>query len=154
MKVKPSKYHLVLSGNDSSKITVGNETNSSSKCEKLLGVKIDSHLNFKEHIESLCKKASQKINALPRLASSMSFEQRRLIMNSFVIFHFSYCPVVWIFHSRKLNAPDFMKGSYEKYTKILPHPLNNYKGETAVQPFIYIKDIFKVKSPRIDVRCF
>ena len=104
MKVKPSKYHLVLSGNDSSKITVGNETNSSSKCEKLLGVKIDSHLNFKEHIESLCKKASQKINALPRLASSMSFEQRRLIMNSFVIVHFSYCLVLWTFHSRKLNA--------------------------------------------------
>ena len=88
LKVNPSKYHLAFSGNDSSKITVGNETSSSSKCEKLLGFKIDSHLNFKEHIESLCKKASQKINALPRLASSMSFEQRRLIMNSFVIFHF------------------------------------------------------------------
>ena len=104
MKANPCKYHLLLSGNDSSKITVGNETISSSKCEKLLGIKIDSHLNFKEHIESLCKKASQKINVLSRLASSMNFEQRRLIMNSFVICHFSYCPVVWMFHSRKLNA--------------------------------------------------
>ena len=34
----------------------------------------------------------------------MNFEQRRLIMNSFIIYHFSYCPVVWMFHSRKLNA--------------------------------------------------
>ena len=34
----------------------------------------------------------------------MNFDQRRLIMNSFVICHFSYCPVVWMFHSRKLNA--------------------------------------------------
>ena len=40
MKANPDKYHLVLSGNDSSKITVGNETISSSKCEKLLGIKI------------------------------------------------------------------------------------------------------------------
>ena len=87
-----------------SKIKVGNETISRSKCKKLLGIKIDSQLNFKEHIESLCKKASQKLNALSRLASSMNFKRRRLIMNSFVICHFSYCPVVWIFHSRKLNA--------------------------------------------------
>ena len=57
-----------------------------------------------KHVESLCKKASQKINALARLASSMNFEQRRLIMNSFVICYFSYCPVVCMFHSRKLNA--------------------------------------------------
>ena len=89
MKANPGKYYLLLSGNDSSKITVGNESISSSKCEKLLGIKIDSHLNFKENIESF-----QKINVLPRLASLMNFEQRRLIMNSFVICHFSYCPIM------------------------------------------------------------
>ena len=104
MKANPGKYYLLLYGSDSSKITIRNKTISSSKCEKLLGIKINNNLNFKEHIESLCKKANQKINALSRLASSMNFEQRRLIMNSFVICHFSYCPVVWMFHSRKLNA--------------------------------------------------
>ena len=94
MKANPDKYHHLLSGNDSSKITVGNETISSSKSKKLLGIKIDSHLNFKEHIESLCKKASQITNALSRLASSINFEQRTLMMNSFVICHSSYCRVV------------------------------------------------------------
>ena len=102
MKANPDKYHLLFSGNDPSKIIIGNETISSSKCKKLLGIKIDSNLNFKEHIESLCKKSSQKVNALSRLASSMNFEQRRLIMNSFIVCHFSYCPVVWMFHSGKL----------------------------------------------------
>ena len=63
--------------------------------QKTFRNQIDSHLNFKEHIESLCKKASKKINVLSRLASSM---------NSFVIFHFSFFPVVWMFHSRKLNT--------------------------------------------------
>ena len=104
MKANPGKYYLFLSGSDSSKITIGNKTISSSKCGKLLGIKIDHNLNFKEYIKYLCNKASQKINALSRFASSMNFEQRRLIMNSFVICHFSYCPVVWMFHSRKLNA--------------------------------------------------
>ena len=60
MKANPGKYHLLLTGNDSSKITVGNKTISSSKCKKLLEIKIDSHLNVKEHIESFCEKASQK----------------------------------------------------------------------------------------------
>ena len=60
MKANPRKYHLLLFGNDSSKITVGNDTIYSSKCEKLLVIKIDSHLNFKEHIETLCKKSNLK----------------------------------------------------------------------------------------------
>ena len=77
---------------------------SSSKCNKLLGIKIDNKLNFKKHIESLCQKANQKISALSRLASSMNSEQRRLIMHFFIICHFSYCPVVWKFDSQKLNA--------------------------------------------------
>ena len=83
MKAIHGKYDLLLSNSDSSKITIGNKTISGSKCEKLLGIKIDNNLNFKEKIESLCKKASQKINALSRLASSMNFEQRKLIISSF-----------------------------------------------------------------------
>ena len=97
MKANPGRYRLPLSGNDSSKITIRNKTVSSSKWEKLSGIKIDNNLNFKEYFESLCKKARQKINALPRLASSMNFEQRRPIMNSFVICHFLYCSVAWMF---------------------------------------------------------
>ena len=31
---------------------------------KLLRIKIDNNLNFKEHFESFCKKASEKVNAL------------------------------------------------------------------------------------------
>ena len=103
MKANPDKYHLLLSGPNSDDITIGNKTISSSKCEKLLGVKIDSKLSFNELIEDLCKKASRKLNVLSRLASITNFEQRRLIMNSFITSHFSYCPVVWMFHSRKLN---------------------------------------------------
>ena len=34
IEANPGKYHLLLSGNESSKITIGNETISSSKCEK------------------------------------------------------------------------------------------------------------------------
>ena len=43
---------------------VGNETVSNSKYEKLQGVKIDPELNLNEYVSSLCKKDSQKLNAL------------------------------------------------------------------------------------------
>ena len=104
MKANPDKYHLLIKNTkESFQIKIGNETVSNSKYEKLLGVKIDHELNFNEHVSSLCKKASQKLNALSQIASSMTFDQRRLILNSFITSHFSYCLIVWMFHSRKLN---------------------------------------------------
>ena len=48
------------------------------KCEKLLGIKIDSKLMFDDHVKSLCKKASQNLNALSRVAYQLDFNQRAL----------------------------------------------------------------------------
>ena len=33
----------------------------------------------------------------------MSFQQRRLLLKSFVEAHFGYCPLVWMFHGREIN---------------------------------------------------
>ena len=49
------------------------------------------------------EKDSQKLNALARVGHYMNLAQRRLIMNAFIFSQFGYCPVVWIFDSRKLN---------------------------------------------------
>ena len=54
-----------------------------SNCERLLGVKIDSKLNFKEHLDRIIEKASRKINALSRITPYMNIAKRRLLMNSF-----------------------------------------------------------------------
>ena len=45
--------------NEQTSITVKGEIITGSKNLKLLGVTIDSRLNFSEHINSVCKKASQ-----------------------------------------------------------------------------------------------
>ena len=103
MKANPDKYHLIVSNEEESKLEIGNSHIKYSKCEKLLGIKIDNKLSFEAHVESLCKKASQKLNALSRIALSISFEQRKITFNSFFISQFSYCPLIWMFHSRKLN---------------------------------------------------
>ena len=55
------------------------------------------------HVASLCKKASQKLHALARISHYMGLDKRRNVMKAFITSHFSYCPLIWIFHSRSLN---------------------------------------------------
>ena len=82
-------------------INIGEIAISNSKCEKLLGIHFDDKLKFDPHVRSLCKKASQKLNAFARIAYSLKFEQRKLLLNAFITSQFSYASVVWIFYSRK-----------------------------------------------------
>ena len=101
MKANPDKYHLLIN-NTKGSFQI-NETVSDSKYEKLLEVKVDHELYFNEHVSPLCKKTIQKLNGFSRIASYMTFDHRRLTLNSFVTSHFSCCPIGWMFHSRKLN---------------------------------------------------
>ena len=55
------------------------------------------------NVTKLCKKAGQKLHALARISNLMSLEKRKLLMNSFISSQFSYCPLIWVCHSRKLN---------------------------------------------------
>ena len=58
---------------------------------------------FNEHVSDICAKASQKLHALSRISNYMTLLQRQITMRSFILSQFGYCPLVWMFHSRKLN---------------------------------------------------
>ena len=103
MKVNTDKSHLLLSGNAKLTSNIDNNIIESENNQELLGITIDSNLTFETHITNLCKKASQKLNALARISSYMDLQKRRIIMKSFINSQFGYCPLVWMFHSRKLN---------------------------------------------------
>ena len=70
---------------------------------KLLGVAIDNGLNFDTHINSICKKANQKLSVLSRMRCILNFQQKRIIFKSFFEAKFKYCPLIWMFCSRKAN---------------------------------------------------
>ena len=68
LKTNAGKFHLFLSPYADQLITVENHVIKSSGVEVLLGVTIDSNLNFKEHILSLYKKANRKLHALSHVS--------------------------------------------------------------------------------------
>ena len=103
MKVNTGKSHLSLSDNSRAIATIDNSYIESEDEQVLLGITIDSNLSFENHINSICKKASQKLNVLARIAPYMNIQKPTTIMKSFVTSQFSYCPLIWMFRSRRLN---------------------------------------------------
>ena len=103
MKVNTDKSHLLLSGNASQTSKIDNNLIESENEQVLLVVTIDSNLSFEKHINNLCKKASQKLNPLARISGYINLQKRRVIMKSFITSQFGYCPLNWMFFSKRLN---------------------------------------------------
>jgi len=62
---------------------------------KFLGVKIDYRLNFKMHVDELCKKLSQSVGVLNRLASLVPPRVKLNIYNSLIYSRVSYGVTSW-----------------------------------------------------------
>ena len=69
----------------------------------MLGVTIDKHLKFKEHIVKQCKNAGQKLSALARVYNNLNQECRRTLMKAFIESQFGHCPLIWMFCGENLN---------------------------------------------------
>ena len=103
MKINSGKSHILFSGNDNVSANIDNHTIISENKNELLGIILGSKLSFEDHINNLCKKASQKLNALAVIAPYMCLEKMKTVMKAYVASQFGYCPLVWMFHSKSLN---------------------------------------------------
>ena len=95
----------------------------------LLGVIIDSKLNFGDHISSICKKASQRIGGLMRLRNLIPTKAKLVLFESAVLPYLTYCHLVWRFckssdarklvrlQERRLRAVD--RDKYTSYSQLL-----------------------------------
>ena len=102
MKANVHKYHLLVTGSYEVSANINDFEIESNQKEKLLGISTDTTISFEHHITSLCKKVSQKLHALARIAHYMDFEKRKSLMKAFVISQFNYCPLIWMFDNRAL----------------------------------------------------
>ena len=64
MKANQYKCHLIVSKNENVSIHIGPFEIKNTNCEKLLGIKVDSRLNFIEHLDGIIKNATRKISTL------------------------------------------------------------------------------------------
>ena len=96
----------------------------SSQKEILLDVNLDSELKIEDYVNFMCKKGSQKLYALARIAPFMDLKQRRNIMKAFVESQFRYCPLIWMFHRRGLNNK--INRIHERALRIIFQHFRNY----------------------------
>ena len=81
-------------------VKIGEAQTKNSSSERLLGVTIDAKLRFEKHIKQISAKARAKLKALARIAN---IKKKKVLMKPFFMAQFSYCPLIWMFNSRKLN---------------------------------------------------
>ena len=106
MIINPDKFQAVILDKKKSNLTnillaIDNQTIKSVPSVELLGIHLDDKLNFNLHISNICRSAVNQLNALIRLKSCLSFNAKRVLINSYTISNFNYCPLVWMFSTAK-----------------------------------------------------
>lgn len=77
---------------------------------KFLGLYIDSHIDWKIHINNLCSRVAKLIGVLYRLKYYVPTDVLKTIYNSIIYSHFTYCNIVWgNTHSTILNKLNILQ---------------------------------------------
>ena len=89
----PEKFQLIFFGlKEENELCIDIQGNiiKMSDTVKLLGVTIDSKLNFNGHINTICQKAKNKVRAFSRVARNLDSQKASLLYNSFIMTNFNY----------------------------------------------------------------
>ena len=70
---------------------------------RLLGITIDSKLQFQSHVEAICKTANQKVKAFSRIAGYLQKHNAYVLYKTFVRLTLNYCPLIWMFCGKTAN---------------------------------------------------
>ena len=114
MIVNPGKFEsfVIPKSSQTSKpkqFLIGNDIVEVTPSVKLLGIQIDNQLSFNLHMSNICKSTKQ-LNALVRFKCFLGFEEIKVLMNSFILSNFNYCPLVWSISSAKsLNKGEHLQ---------------------------------------------
>ena len=106
MIVNPDKFQAIILDKKKSNLTnilltIDSQTIKSVPLVELLGIHLDDKLNLNMYISNICRSAANQLNALIRLKSYLNFNSKRVLINSYIISNFNYCPLVWIFSTAK-----------------------------------------------------
>ena len=144
--VNPDKFQVIVhnkrkSSNIEVKFNIGSEQIQAVPSLDILGITIDDKLNFNLHIDKICLKSANQLNALVILKRFLENEERKVLINNFVLSNFNYCPLVWMLANAKSvhrieaiqkRALRFMfndhESSYEDLLKKSGNPSTSLRG--------------------------
>ena len=106
----------------------------------LLGIEIDNNLNFNKHIQQLIKKAAGQLNFLSRKNKLLNQNAKKVVIESFVLANFNYCPLVWHFCSS-----ESMKRQERIQERAFRLLLNDYESD-------YDQLLSAVNKPSLEIR--
>ena len=128
----PEKFHLMfLLPNKTDQamneqLLINNTTLDGEPSITVLGMEIDDNsLTFNTHIGNLCKKAASQLNVLKHLSRFMGYNERRIIMQSFILSNFNYCALIWHF-CRKFNTAKIEKIQERALRLVLDDYISDY----------------------------
>ena len=100
MVANPSKFQLMFLSkykNIEKNISFDGKTIKSSDTVELPGITPDRNINFKWHIQNICRKANNKTKALLRIRKFLNLEQAQVLAEAYISSNFRYCPLIWMF---------------------------------------------------------
>ena len=81
MEANISNCYLLVNKKDKVIIRIGDTEIKNSEHEKLLGIKVDTILNFDENLNNIISKASHIFNALSRVMPYMHLCEKKIPLN-------------------------------------------------------------------------
>ena len=102
MKINSVKSHILFWGNGNVSTNMDDNTIISENKNELLGMVLDSKLFLKDHIKNLCKKASQKLNALVEFLHICVSKKGKQLWKHMYNLNLAR-PLVWMYHRWDFN---------------------------------------------------
>ena len=97
LKANPGKFQFMILGKKKRlkhSLKIRSITIKHSDEVELLGITIDKALNFKKHIENLCRTAQYKLHALRRIRKYLTLDKAKLLGNAFIGSQFNYAQLI------------------------------------------------------------
>ena len=112
-------------------LKIGSITTKESDEVELLGITIDKALNFKKHIENLCRTAQYKLLPLRRIRKYLTLDKAKLLGNAFINNQFNYAPLIWMFCHKAIYL--IMQKIDHKSLKVIYLSDASYDDLTAIK---------------------
>ena len=88
MVVDPDKFQVIIidkkkGDHTNQKVVIDNKQIKTVSSVELVGIQLDDKLNFSPNFSNICKSAANQLNALIRLQNFLSFEEKKILINSY-----------------------------------------------------------------------